>query len=106
MATDQFPAGPPRLSAKEADVLKLLIDDPSELYGFDMVERSKGKLKLGTLYTTLNRMEDKGYVTSRKEEPRPGARGLPRRLYRPSGLGSRVYAAHEAAAEKWQEGMA
>ncbi len=96
----------PRLSGKERLILELLIADTKELYGWDMVNKSDGKLKLGTLYTTLNRMEDKNYISSRKEDRRSGARGSPRRLYRPTGLGERVYAAWEAASKQWSGKLA
>ena len=44
----------------------------------------------GTVYVTLNRMEDKGYVESWQEDRATGAVGLPRRLYKVTGLGSTV----------------
>lgn len=80
--------GVPRLSAKEALILELLRG--SEMYGLQLVEASAGALKRGTVYVTLGRMQEKGYVKSEPEPPRAGAIGLPRRLYRPTGLGLRV----------------
>ena len=79
---------PPRLSAKEALVLELLT--AGERYGLQLVAASRGRLKRGTVYVTLGRMEDKGYVTSRTEEAPEGAGGLPRRLYEATPLGLRV----------------
>ena len=70
----------PRLSAKESLILDLLARD-GELYGLQLVAASKGRLKRGTVYVTLGRMEDKGYVKSRAEDAPEGAGGLPRRLY-------------------------
>lgn len=55
-----------------------------------LVERSAGALKRGTVYVTLGRMQEKGYVESRQEPLPPGAIGLPRRLYRPTAYGLRV----------------
>jgi DNA-binding PadR family transcriptional regulator len=80
---------PPRLSAKETSILELLARD-GELYGLQLVAESKGRLKRGTVYVTLGRMEDKGYVTARAEDAPEGAGGLPRRLYRPTPFGLRV----------------
>jgi DNA-binding PadR family transcriptional regulator len=80
---------PPRLSAKEARVLELLTDS-GELYGLQLVAASKGRLKRGTVYVTLGRMEKKGYVTSRAEAAPEGAGGLPRRLYHATPYGVRV----------------
>ena len=50
-----------------------------------MVELSDGRLKRGTVYVTLGRMQEKGYLESRQEPLPEGAIGLPRRLYRPTG---------------------
>jgi DNA-binding PadR family transcriptional regulator len=81
-------AGAPRLSAKETLVLDLLT--AGEQYGLQLVSASKGRLKRGTVYVTLGRMEAKGYVTSRTEEAPDGAGGLPRRLYEATPYGLRV----------------
>lgn len=81
---------PTRLSALENLILRMLISQGGEMFGLEMVEQSGKRLKRGTIYVTLGRMEDKGFIESRKEERRPGARGLPRRLYKPSALGRRV----------------
>jgi len=61
-----------------------------ESYGLQLVAASKGRLKRGTVYVTLGRMEDKGYVVSRTEEAPDGAGGLPRRLYEATPYGLRV----------------
>ena len=82
-------AAAPRLSAKEALILELLAHD-GEQYGLQLVAASRGRLKRGTVYVTLGRMEDKGYVTSRVEDAPDGAGGLPRRLYEASTYGLRV----------------
>jgi DNA-binding PadR family transcriptional regulator len=79
----------PRLSVKEAFILELLARN-GESYGLQLVATSKGRLKRGTVYVTLGRMEDKGYVTSRTEEAPDGAGGLPRRLYEATPYGLRV----------------
>ena len=79
----------PRLSAKESLILELL-GRGDELYGLQLVAASKGRLKRGTVYVTLGRMETKGYVTSRAEDAPEGAGGLPRRLYEATPQGVRV----------------
>jgi DNA-binding PadR family transcriptional regulator len=93
----------PRLSAKEAEVLRLLIAN-GEMYGLEMVQRST-MLKRGTVYVTLSRMGDKGYVESRLEEVSPGE-GPARRLYTVTGLGVRAYRAMEQAARVFAGGEA
>lgn len=79
----------PRLSGTERLILELLVEH-GELFGLAMVEASGGRLKRGTVYVTLGRMEDKGYLDSRQEPLPPGATGLPRRLYTPTGHALRV----------------
>jgi DNA-binding PadR family transcriptional regulator len=76
----------PSLSDKETIVLELLTR-AREMYGLELVSASDGSLKRGTVYVTLGRMEEKGYITSRHEEAPPGAGGLPRRIYAPTPLG-------------------
>src|SRR5947207_14494619 len=83
----------PRLSAKESLILDLLARG-EELYGLQLVAASKGRLKRGTVYVTLGRMEDKGFVTSRLEDAPAEAGGLPRRLYEATALGRRVLDAY------------
>jgi DNA-binding PadR family transcriptional regulator len=86
----------PRLSTRERLILELLVAE-GELFGLQMVELSRGCLKRGTVYVTLGRMQEKGYLESR-QEPRPaGAIGLPRRLYRPTGYALRVLEAWRLA---------
>jgi DNA-binding PadR family transcriptional regulator len=62
------------------------------MYGLQLVAASRRRLKRGTVYVTLGRMEAKGYIASRLEDPPAEAGGLPRRLYRPTALGRRVLA--------------
>jgi len=86
----------PRLSRTEALILALL--DGDERFGLELVHLSEGAIKRGTVYVTLQRMQEKGYVESRTEPQQPGAIGLPRRLYKPTSYGTRVAAAWQAAA--------
>jgi PadR family transcriptional regulator, regulatory protein PadR len=86
----------PRLSSTEHLILDLLAGE--EMFGLQLVEESGGALKRGTVYVTLGRMQDKGYVESWTEPHAPGAIGLPRRLYRPTALGLRLLEAWAAAA--------
>ena len=93
---------PPRLltlSAKEQLVLQLLIRHGS-CYGLQLVAESKGRLKRGTVYVTLGRMEEKGYIAARLDGPPPVNGGLPRPLYEPTPLGRRVLAAWTSGASR------
>jgi len=78
-----------KLSHNESVILALLVQG-DEMYGLQLVAASKRRLKRGTVYVTLGRMEDKGFITSGLEDPPADAGGLPRRLYRATPLGRRV----------------
>lgn len=80
---------PPWPSGKEARILQILVTN-GESYGLDLVRRSEGSLKRGTIYVALDRMEKKGFVESRKEPPPSRQGGMPRRMYRVTGLGERA----------------
>jgi predicted transcriptional regulator len=84
------------LSRKEDLILQMMIDKCGELFGLEMVNASNGKLKRGTIYVTLQRMEEKGLIESRREARPEGQIGIPRRLYKITGHGERVLAAREA----------
>jgi DNA-binding PadR family transcriptional regulator len=83
----------PTLPPKEALILELLVEEP-ELYGLQLVAASKGKLKRGTVYVTLGRMEEKGFITSRFEKAPADEGGLPRRRYKASAYGRRALDAY------------
>ena len=81
-------------SKLERVVLQLLIGG-GESYGLELVKKSDGALKRGTVYVTLQRMEEKGFVESRQEEHKPEHLSAPRRLYKVTGLGQRALRAVE-----------
>jgi PadR family transcriptional regulator PadR len=78
----------PKLSGTESLILDILCTQ--EMYGLQLVTESKGALKRGSVYVTLGRMTEKGYVESRVED-NVAHSGLPRRLYRATALGRRVH---------------
>jgi DNA-binding PadR family transcriptional regulator len=90
----------PKFSATERQIIELLAAH-DELFGLQMVELSEGRLKRGTVYVTLGRMQDKGYLESRQEALPAGAIGLPRRLYKPTGFALRALAAWQAAEQMY-----
>ena len=79
----------------EAVILDLLAAH-APTYGLDLVAESQGRLKRGSVYVTLGRMEQKGLVRSRLDE-RPG-QGPARRLYEPTPLGLRALVASQIVA--------
>ncbi|MGQ0542707.1 MAG: PadR family transcriptional regulator [Blastocatellia bacterium] len=88
----------PRLSRGEMLILEMLISK-GELFGLEMVAFSNGELKRGTVYVTLQRMSDKGYVESREEPRLLPEVGIPRRKYRVTGHGEKAYQTNFKAAE-------
>jgi PadR family transcriptional regulator PadR len=80
----------PTLSGKETVILELLLDG-HEMYGLELVDASSGRLKRGTVYVTLQRMEEKGYVQSRLDAPARNTPGLPRRRYKATAASRRLY---------------
>ena len=64
----------PTLPPKEALILELLVGE-SEMYGLQLVAASRRRLKRGTVYVTLGRMEEKGFIpaASTKRPPSAGA---------------------------------
>jgi len=84
----------PKLSGREMLILSVLTQ--GEKYGLEIVDAvkksSQGKesISLGTLYTTLHRIEKKGFVESRWGEATEERGGARRRYYRPTALGARA----------------
>jgi DNA-binding PadR family transcriptional regulator len=93
----------PKFSAAERLIIELLVEH-DELFGLQMVAFSAGRLKRGTVYVTLGRMVEKGYLESRQEPLPAGAIGLPRRLYRPTALAMRILAAWKTAEQIYRTG--
>jgi PadR family transcriptional regulator, regulatory protein PadR len=79
----------PTLSAKERIVLDLLVSSGAK-YGLQLVDESRGRLKRGTVYVTLGRMEQKGLVESHHEPSTRDPEALTRRMYHATGHGRRV----------------
>lgn len=98
MSTNNFP----KLSQKEMLILEMLIGK-GEMFGLEMVEASEGDLKRGTIYVTLQRMGDKGYIESREEPRQSPEIGIPRRKYWATGLGEKVYQTNLKAREFFNE---
>ncbi len=94
MSNNEFP----KLSRKELLILEMLIGK-GEMFGLEMVEASEGNLKRGTIYVTLQRMGDKGYIESREEPRSLPEIGIPRRKYSATGLGEKVYQTNLKAQE-------
>jgi DNA-binding PadR family transcriptional regulator len=56
----------------------------------DLSKRAGRDYSVGAIYTTLQRLEDKGLLTSHASEPLPVRGGRSRRLFRITGAGARA----------------
>ena len=56
----------------------------------DLTERTGRDYSVGAVYTTLQRLQDKGFVTSRHSDPLPVRGGRSRRQFSLTGAGSRA----------------
>ena len=75
---------------REMVILSLLLH--GELYGRDIrnryEQRTKEEIPLGSLYVTLDRMEDKGFIKARLGESSHRRGGNRRKYYKLTGAGS------------------
>jgi PadR family transcriptional regulator, regulatory protein PadR len=96
----------PRLSPKEKVILELLTANTS-MYGLQLVSQSQGKLKRGTVYVTLGRMEEKGLILSEPEKFSDHSGLVSRRMYRPTSFGLRVLEIWMQLAQRfaWETGQ-
>ncbi len=90
--TTRLPTG------KEALILELLARR-GELYGLELVALSEGRLKRGTVYVSLGRLQAKGWVQVVADEAAGEHAGLPRPRYRLSAAGKKVSSLCRRAAQ-------
>ncbi|MCA9178846.1 MAG: helix-turn-helix transcriptional regulator [Planctomycetales bacterium] len=76
----------PHISNTEALILAMM-EDGTEWYGLQLCKESNGRIKRGTVYTTLMRMEDKRLLTHRKLPIKSGQRGPARIVYKINSAG-------------------
>lgn len=85
------PAGP--LGEFEQLVLLAILQAGDEAYGAsiqrEIAERTRRDVALGSVYTTLMRLEEKGMVGARIGDPLPERGGRRRKLYRVLAPGAR-----------------
>ena len=92
MSKDKLPTN------REAVILDIVIN--GERAGRDIrneyESRTGTKMPLGSLYTTLTRMETAGFVESRTGDTKPERRGYPRKFFSITGTGPRALNAYQA----------
>ena len=86
----------PQMSEKERVILELLITG-DELYGLELVRAARGRLKQGTVYVTLVRMVEKGFVDYKVEEKEDFVAGRPKKFFRIRRKGENVLRAWQQA---------
>ena len=77
-----------------------------DAYGLEvrrqLIERSNRDYAIGAIYTTLQRLEDKGFLKSRVGDPQPVRGGRSRRHFMLTGAGQRALRdAERNAAAMW-----
>ena len=83
-----------RLPSRTELIVLNFLAQKREMYGLELVRVSNNKLKRGTIYVLLSRLEDKGFVSSRQISD-IGVSGLPKRVYSITGLGQRAISASQ-----------
>ena len=91
----------------EQIVLLAILRLADDAYGVPIrleIERRTGRaLTVGALYRTLDRLEDKRYVSSVFSDPTPERGGRSKRYFKVSALGMHTLrASHEALAAMWE----
>jgi PadR family transcriptional regulator PadR len=96
----------PSLGSLELAALLAVARLGDDAYGLavrrDLAERTRRDYSVGAIYTTLQRLEDKGLLTSHASEPLPVRGGRSRRHYTVTGAGTRaIRDAERHAASVW-----
>lgn len=102
-------SGREHLGEFEHIVLLAILRLGDEAYGVPIrqdIERRTGRaLTVGALYRTLDRLEDKGYVSSAFSDPTPERGGRSKRYFRIKPLGLRTLRASRDALTAMWEGL-
>lgn len=81
----------PRVGEFEQLVLLAILQLQGNAYGMtirrEIEERTERRTALGAVYTTLDRLEEKGYVSSRIGSPAPERGGRAKRFFKVETLG-------------------
>jgi DNA-binding PadR family transcriptional regulator len=86
---------------KKDKIILRLLREKSPRYGLELVKAADGKLGRGSVYVHLHRLEDEGFVTSKKDtEPNP-ITGYYRWQYSVAGNGRKALIDEEAKEENF-----
>jgi PadR family transcriptional regulator, regulatory protein PadR len=92
----------------EQIILTAILSLRDDAYGVTIHEKASElaapkKISLGAVYVTLDRLEDKGLVSSRLSDPTPERGGRSKRFYRLEALGERALEESAATAKRvWE----
>lgn len=97
---------PATLGALELTILLAVARLGDEAYGLgirrDVSARTRHDYSVGAVYTTLERLETKGFVSSRTTDPVPTRGGRSRRQFKVTAAGHRaIRHAERVAASVW-----
>ena len=98
------------LGALELTILLAVVRLGDDAYGLsvrrDVSARTGRDYSVGAIYTTLERLEAKGFVTSRTTEPTPTRGGRSRRQFKVTAVGQRAIRQAERVARSVWDGVA
>lgn len=99
----------PVLGEFEQIVLLAILRLDDNAYGVtirrELTKRAERETTPGALYTTLDRLEDKGFVTSRLGDPTPERGGRAKRYFTVTALGIRALARSQRTYRRMLNGL-
>jgi len=99
---------PDSLGQFEQIVLTAILSLRDQAYGVTIHEKAARlaapkKISPGAVYVTLDRLEDKGFISSRLSDPTPERGGRSKRIYHLEALGERALEESAATAKRvWE----
>jgi DNA-binding PadR family transcriptional regulator len=103
-------AVPTALGEFEQVVLLAILRLGDDAYGVsirrEIADRTEREPAPGALYTTLDRLEEKGLVASKYGDPTPERGGRAKRYFTVTGAGVRAVARAQRAFQRLMEGLA
>ena len=100
---------PSLLGTLEQHVLLAVIHCGADAYGMTirrvLEDRTRRSVSLGAVYTTLERLEAKEYISSQERDPAESRRGRARRYFRLLPAGAEALNRSRVASERMWEGL-
>ena len=100
---------PPKCGVLEHHAISAIMHLRADAYGKrirqTVSERTGRDIAIGALYTTLDRMEKKGFVSSWMGDPTPERGGRRKKYYRLEAKGARAWTGFRQETERMWEGL-